>query len=148
MRNKNLIITDLLTVFDEYESLKADYDNLKAKYEEILQKPSTKNNIIENIGDGVISALYKKLKKQYFDRQIYEYSLPKVQEKSNDGREHLITFEEWIDEIETSDFCSSTFEDLSLSQAKLFFIEELKEIYDVKIAELQDTQDTEQGEEK
>ena len=148
MRNKNLIITDLLTVFDEYESLKADYDNLKAKYEEILQKPSTKNNIIENIGDGVISALYKKLKKQYFDRQIYEYSLPKVQEKSNDGGEHLITFEEWIDEIETGDFCSSTFEDLSLSQAKLFFIEELKEIYDVKIAELQDTQDTEQGEEK
>ena len=146
MRNKNLIITDLLTVFDEYESLKADYDNLKAKYEEAIQKPSIKNNIVENIGDGAISALYKKLKKQYFDRQIYEYSLPKVQEKSNDGREHLITFEEWIDEIETSDFCSSTFEDLSLSQAKLFFIEELKEIYDVKIAELQGTQDTEQRE--
>ena len=104
------------------------------------------NNIIENIGDGVISALYKKLKRHYFKGQIYEYNLPSIQEESNDGGERLITFEEWIDKIDTNNFYSSTFEDLSLSQAKLFFREELKEIYDVKIAELQDTQDTEQGE--
>ena len=146
MRNKNLIITDLLTVFDEYESLKADYDNLKAKYEEILQKPAIKNDIIENIEDGAIPALYKKLKKQYFNGQFYRYSFPNIQEKSNDGGKHLITFEEWIDKIDTSYFYSSTFEDLSLSQAKLLFREELKEIYDNKIAELQTTQNPEQGE--
>ena len=145
MRNKNLIITDLLTVFDEYESLKADYDNLKAKYEEAIQKPSIKNNIIENIGDGAMSALYKKLKKHYFNDHIYEYSLPNIQEKSNDGSKHLITFDEWIDKLDTNCFYSSTFEDLSLPQIKLFFREELKEVYDVKVTELQATQDTKQG---
>lgn len=148
MRNKNLIITDLLTVLDEYENLKANYDNLKAKYEEIMQKPAIKNDMIENIEDGAIPALYKKLKKQYFNSQICKYCLPNIQEKSNDGSKHLITFEKWIDKIDTGHFYSSTFEDLSLSQAKLLFREELNEIYNNKVIELQTTQNTSQGEEK
>ena len=136
MRNKNLVITDILTIFDEYENLKANYNNLKAKYEENLQKPSIKNDLIENIEDGAIPNLFKKLKKQYFNKQIYKYCLPNVEEKNDDGNKYLITFDEWIDKIETSHFYSSTFEDLSLSQAKLLFREELKEIYDNKITDI------------